>query len=143
LGVDKVYLHIENRGNGLAKNIKFNFLNNLSDTQQYLVNRLNNEPIFIQGVSFLDTQQPIKNFLFKVDDILSEDFDKEKLFNNLIGLNITYVDTANNKYKSEALLNFSQLDSYKEDDQLKVIAENLKSIEERLETSFRNLLDSL
>jgi c-di-AMP phosphodiesterase-like protein len=47
LGVDKVYLHIENRGNGLAKNIKFNFLNNLSDTQQYLVNRLNNEPIFI------------------------------------------------------------------------------------------------
>lgn len=133
VGVNFLDVNIMNHGKGIAKLIKFKFVdrdgNELSKKTNEVVKRFCKLAIFGQGIQSLGIGQVISSYLFSFIE-LSEALGNEDIFKPYFDIIIEFEDVEGTPYKNIFTIDFSQYKGMSElgSDPLYSISKNIESI---------------
>lgn len=130
-----------NLGKGIARNIKFKFLdrdgNNIGPSKNIIVDEFLNLHIFSNGMHSLGIGQKVDSFLFSFFEMNG----KLDIFSPFFKIEITYEDVAGTKYSNELTIDFQEFKGRSEiggGDPLHKIADDVKKLREEFQNFTRS-----
>lgn len=135
-GMNFMNVRVLNSGKGIARKIKFEFLNRndqpASIETDPIVKVFQKLAIFRSGIQSLGVNQELKSFMFSFFDLSSEI--NADVFSPYVNIRITFEDTEGNEYENSFAIDFSQYQGFSEigGNPLSKLADEAKNIREQL-----------
>jgi hypothetical protein len=136
VGVHFMNVRVANSGKGIAKNIRFEFLNRAghaaSSENEPIVKVFHHLGMFRLGIQSLGINQELKSFIFSFLE-LEQDIGVG-VFTPFVNIQIRFEDTEGNEYTNSFVIDFAQYEGFSEigGDSLHQIASETKSIRQEL-----------
>ncbi|MDB5759744.1 MAG: hypothetical protein JWM30_3033 [Burkholderia sp.] len=135
-GIHFMNVKIANSGKGIAKKIRFKFLNRqnkpVTEESDPIVKVFHKLAMFRLGIESLGINQELSSFIFSFLD-LEQELGSD-IFSHFVNIKITFEDTEGNEYQNSFVVDFVQYKGISKlgEDSLNQIAKEIKSIREQL-----------